>query len=55
LPRRWVDERTVARIGRHRRMSKGDECLPAASEARIHMNMARLLLKRGRQAFAYCL
>jgi putative transposase len=46
LPRRWVVERTIAWIGRNRRMSKDDEFLPATSESRMYLSMVRLMLKR---------
>lgn len=46
LPRRWVVERTIAWIGRNRRMSKDYEYLPATSEAWIYLSMIRLMLKR---------
>jgi transposase len=46
LPRRWVVERTIAWIGRNRRMSKDYEFLPATSEAWIYLSMLRLMLKR---------
>jgi putative transposase len=46
LPRRWIGERTIASIGRNRRMSKDYEFLPATSEAWIYLSMLRLMLKR---------
>lgn len=46
LPRRRVVERTIAWIGRNRRVSKDDEYLPATSEAWVYLSMVRLLLKR---------
>jgi transposase len=46
LPRRWVVERTIAWIGRNRRMSKDDEFLPATSEAWVYLSMVRVMLKR---------
>lgn len=46
LPRRWVVERTIAWIGRSRRMSKDYEFLPASSESMVYLTMIRLLLKR---------
>lgn len=46
LPRRWVVERALAWIGRHRRMSKEYERLPATSEALIYLTSIRLLLAR---------
>ena len=46
LPRRWIVERTIASIGRNRRMSKDDQFLPATSEAWIYLSMLRLMLKR---------
>lgn len=45
-PRRWVLERTIAWIGRNRRMSKDDEFLPATSAAWVYLSMVRLMLKR---------
>jgi transposase len=46
LPRRWVVERTIAWIGRSRRMSKDYEFLPASSEAMVYLTMIRVLLGR---------
>jgi transposase len=46
LPRRWVGERALAWIGRHRRMSKDYERLPATSEALVYLTSIRLLLAR---------
>jgi transposase len=46
LPRRWVVERALACIGRHRRMSKDYERLPSTSEALVYLTSIRLLLAR---------
>ncbi len=46
LPRRWVVERSLAWIGRHRRMSKDYEHLPSTSEALVYLTSIRLLLGR---------
>lgn len=46
LPRRWVVERTLAWIGRNRRMSKDYEYLPRGSESMVQLTMIRLMLKR---------
>jgi transposase len=46
LLRRWVVERTIAWIGRNRRMSKDYEYLPATSETWVYLSMVRLMLKR---------
>jgi putative transposase len=46
LPRRWVVERTFAWLGRHRRLSKDYEVLPATEEAWIYLAMSRLMTAR---------
>lgn len=46
LPRRWVVERTIAWLGRSRRLSRDDERLPASSEALVYLACIRLLLAR---------
>jgi transposase len=46
LPHRWIVERTIAWIGRNRRMSKDYEFLPATSEVWVYLSMVRLMLKR---------
>jgi putative transposase len=46
LTRRWVVERTFAWLGRHRRLSKDDEALPASEDAWISAAATRLLRQR---------
>lgn len=46
LPRRWVVERTFAWLGRHRRLSKDYEALPATEEAWIYLAMSHLMVAR---------
>jgi putative transposase len=46
LPRRWVVERSIAWLGRSRRLSKDYERRPTTSEALIYLAGIRLLLTR---------
>jgi putative transposase len=46
LPRRWVVERTIAWLGRCRRLSKDYEHNPAASESWCYLASIQLLLNR---------
>jgi hypothetical protein len=46
LPNRWIGERSLAWIGRYRRMSKDYERLPSTSEALVYLTSIRLLLAR---------
>jgi putative transposase len=46
LPRRWVVERTLAWLGRYRRLSKDYEALPRTSEALIYAAMCNLMVRR---------
>lgn len=46
LPRRWVVERTFAWLGRHRRLSKDYEGVPATEEAWVYLAMSRLMTVR---------
>ena len=46
LPRRWVVERTFAWLGRHRRLAKDYEALPATSAALIQIAMIHLMIHR---------
>jgi len=46
LPRRWVVERTLAWVGRDRRLSQEYEYLPEHSETMIDLAMSRLMLRR---------
>jgi putative transposase len=51
LPRRWVVERTIAWIGRYRRLSKEYEYLPESRATMIYLAMSRLMRRRlARQA-----
>jgi transposase len=46
LPRRWVVERTFARISHNRRMTKDYERLCATGEAFVYVAMTRLMVRR---------
>ena len=46
LPKRWIVERTFARLGRYRRLSKDYEYLPRTSEAMIRVAMIHLMVRR---------
>lgn len=44
VPRRWIVERTFARLNRYRRLSKDYEQLPGCSEAMIRIALIHLML-----------
>lgn len=46
LPRRWVVERTLAWLGRNRRLAKDYEFLPESEDAFVYAGMVRLMLRR---------
>lgn len=46
LPKRWIVERTLAWLGRNRRLSKDYEQLPEFSEAFVMLAMLRLIVGR---------
>ena len=46
LPHRWIVERTLAWLGRYRRMSKDYEVLPETSETMVRIAMINLMVHR---------
>ena len=46
LPRRWVVERTLAWLGRCRRLSKDYEALPETTKSWVYIAMTHLMLRR---------
>lgn len=52
LPRRWVVERTIGWVSRHRRLSKDYEALPAVAEAWIHVAMIGVMVNRLARSYA---
>jgi putative transposase len=46
LPKRWIVERSLAWLGRNRRLSKDYEQLPQVSEAFVKIAMVRLMIAR---------
>jgi putative transposase len=46
LPLRWIVERTLAWLGKYRRLSKDDEALPKMSESWIYVAMIDRMLHR---------
>jgi putative transposase len=45
-PKRWIVERTLAWLGKCRRLSKDYECNPKSSEAWIDLAMIGLMVRR---------
>lgn len=50
VPRRWVVERTLAWLCRHRRLSKDYEYHLTTSETMIYISMTRMMLRRAAYA-----
>lgn len=46
MPKRWVVERTLAWLGRCRRLAKGSECLNQKARAFLLMASIRLMVRR---------
>ena len=52
MPKRWIVERTFARLGRCRRLARDWERLAATTETWIYLAMSRLMAKRLAKAAA---
>lgn len=46
LPKRWIVERTLAWLGRNRRLSKDYERLPSSSETVVYLASIRMMIRR---------
>jgi transposase len=46
LPKRWIFERTLARLGRCRRLAKNRECLNRKALAFLRLASIRLMLRK---------
>ena len=46
LPKRWIVERTLASLGRRRRLAKGWECLNRKAPAFLRLASIRLMLRK---------
>ena len=46
IPKRWVVERTIARLNRNRRLSKEYDRRPESTESQIHVASIARLAKR---------
>jgi putative transposase len=46
LPHRWIVERTLAWLGKYRRLSKDYEALPETSEALIYAAMTHIMIRQ---------
>jgi putative transposase len=46
LPKRWIVERTLAWLGKYRRLSKDYEYLTESSEAMIRLAMIHIMVRR---------
>ncbi len=46
LPRRWVVERTLAWLGRNRRLAKDFEAIIASAETWLYISSVQLIVRR---------